>query len=390
MKKKILLAAGLLVAGACVAQAQTQKGNGILGGGVKLGYGDSRYGVSPLRGKQTSFSGSLNGVYGRFVADNWMVGADVDFSRQSSRLETGISRTLADRDIDTYVSINPFVRRYWAVGSFLLFGGGGIQLSTSTVLDYGTNGGSLNNIETRTNQYTVRPTLEVGGTYFLSNRLALQGSISANSLPIPVPGIGFGLIYWTGPNGTGATNSETTLTTTNQGNWILEGGFGFNASNFDGGNSIANSEKNKTSTVSIQASIGRFIAKNTLLGVGLGLSTNTQKRTTASSYTNQTYSIAPYIQHYLSNRRLTPYLRGTVLYSSNRQTNFDQRIGSLQGSLGLGLAYLISNRFIVETSLANASYQFIEFSKDNRFRAANLSAQLGSGFSLRYVIAGRK
>ena len=386
MRKELLLSAGLLWAG--IVQAQTQKGNGIVGGGVSLGYGNSRFGVQASAGNRLSFTGSLNMEYGRFVADNWMLGAEVEFSRQAYRIETGINRTLVNRNSDTDVSINPFVRRYWAIGPFLLFGGGGIQVSTVNNFVYNTIRGPNNaGVEVRTNRYTVQPTLEVGGTYFLSNRLALQGTISANSLPIPASHIGVGLVYWTGPSGTGATNSETSLTTTNQGKWVLEGGFNVGGSKQDG---VVNSQNETGNVVNLNISVGRFISKNTLLGVGLGLSTNTRKFSTTSTFTYQTYSIAPYLQRYLSNRRLTPYLRGTVLYSSDRQTDFEQRIGSLQGNLGLGLAYLISNRFIVETSLANASYQFIEYNKDNRFRAANLSAQLGSGFSLRYVIAGRK
>lgn len=213
MKKKILLAAGLLLASLTQAQAQTQKGNGILGGGVKLGYGDSRFGVQPSQGTQTSFTGLLNLEYGRFVADNWMLGANVEFSRQSSQFKKGVSRTLLSRNTNTDVSINPFVRRYWLMGPFLLFGGGGIQVSTVNNFAYNTPGGPNDeNVGTRTNQYTIRPTLEVGGTYFLSNRLALQATISANSLPIPASAIGVGLVYWTGPNGTGATNSATLLT----------------------------------------------------------------------------------------------------------------------------------------------------------------------------------
>lgn len=390
MTKRLLLTAGILFAGLTQIQAQTQKGNGILGGGVRLGYSDSRFGVQTSAGNQTSFVGSLNLEIGQFVADNWLFGANVEFSRQSSRTERGVSRTLRERTTTTNAALTPFVRRYWAFGPILLYGGGGVQVSISNGFAYTSNSGPADDdVGTRTNQYTVRPAFEVGGTYFLSNRLGLKAAISNAGLPIPASAIGLGLIYWTGPNGTGATNPETTLTTTNQGNWVVEGGF--SATRAVIGDAIPNSEKNKASTISIQASIGRFIAKNTLLGVGLVYTTTTQLQARAtSSNTYQTYSIAPYIQRYLSNRRLTPFLRGSVLYSSNRQTNVDQKIGSLQGSLGLGLAYLISNRFIVETSLANASYQFIEYDKDNRFRTANLSAQFGSGFSLRYVIAGRK
>lgn len=381
MKKRLLLTACLLSAG--LAQAQIQKGNGILGGGINLSYSqqiNSSY-------KRTDILPSVNLVYGQFVSKDWLIGANVQFDGQYNRISP--EQINESRDQRNIGSINPFFRRYWAVGPVFLFAGAGISAGfDNTQAD--APSGSATTGEVQTTSFSVNPTVEAGGTYFLSNRLALQGTVTGVGLPIPGSSINLGLVYWTGPTGTGKANLKTKLSTTQAGNWVLGGGFGSTGSKrtISGPGDIREAKGN---TLYMDVSIGRFIAKSTLFGIGLGFSTNTQTQMpSVGSSTTQTYSIAPYAQHYLSNRCLTPFLRGTVLYASNRVTSSDQRVNTVQGSVGLGLAYLISNRFIVETSLATASYQVINFDENNRVQGANLSAQLGSGFSLRYVIAGRK
>lgn len=382
MKTRLLLATALFCSG--LAQAQTQKGNGILGGGIRLGYtlqkGESY--------KDPVISPRVNLQFGKFVADNWMLGIKLGLSGQYSRSVFIPNRSVFRWGNETRPSVNPFFRRYWSVGPVLFFAGAGIQMDYGRIFSKTANNSTREISTYKSANSSLNATVEAGGTYFLSNRLALQGAISGIGLPIPASSIGLGLVYWTGPNGSGKENTESALTPTQAGNWVIEGGFSGNKSRQV---TIVPTRYTETTTnnLSINASIGRFIADNLLLGVGLGFSS--QKSELPSPFgPNQTYSVSPFLQKYLTNRRLTPYVRGSVLYSNSGATGADDRINSIQGVLALGLAYRISNRFLAETSLGNVSYQLLQFNTDNKLHAVNLSAQLGSGFSLRYVIAGQK
>lgn len=380
---RFFLLAVLLCAVLLQTQAQTQKGNGILGGGVSANYmiQKSEFFRSP------TITPRVNLQIGHFIANNWMLGVNLAYSGRYSKSLFIPNDANTSRLSETSPEINPFFRRYWSVGPMLLFAGAGIEASfNNSSLTTPNSNGFISSSRYKT--FSINPTVEAGATYFLSKRLALQGTINGVGLPIPASGIGLGLVYWMGPNGTGKENPETTLTTTQAGNWVVEGGFTGRTAYQQ---TIVPTQNKETTTnsLALNASIGRFIAENTLLGVGLGFSSEKTEATPIFG-PNQTYSISPFVQRYLNNRRLTPFLRATILYSNSGPSASDDRINSIQGVLGAGLAYRINNRFLVETSLGNISYQLLRFNTDSQLHSANLSAQLGSGFSLRYVIAGIK
>lgn len=326
--------------------------------------------------------------YGQFVNDGWMVGSGLQLAGRGENTRIRIDQTPPRRTTELTTSIQPFFRRYWSVGPVLLFGGGGFDvnvLKISTKYENGPNDEFWGN---RNTVIDIKPSVMAGGTYFLSNRLGLQGIIRGAGLPLGTGSINLGLVYWTGPNGTGVTNPEHQFTTTKARNWVIGGGFGINVS---GGrlNGLPETQS-RTLIYSVSPSVGYFVRDNTLLGLDVSFGMGGQlvpKRDGAYQH----YSIAPSVQRYLSNRRLTPYMKGTVLIGSGRSTNSDVRDPLIiNASLGAGLAYRLNNRLLIETSLANLYYNQTNRIQGNRIRGLGFAAQLGSGFSLRYVLASKK
>jgi hypothetical protein len=382
--------AGLFLAGLTQAEAQTQKGNGVLSGNFNLGLQTSQYKSNIYETSQRFLQVGAFARYGQFVENNWLAGISLGSSYSASRYKSGRSQDISkNNSIQLDFPIGLFVRRYWPLGPVMVFAGGGIQgsFTTPTIVIQNSNGST---ISTESANYSINPTLEVGGTYFLSKRIALEGVISSTGLPFDASGVGLGLVYWTGASGTGATNPQSTLTTTQKGNWVVEGGFSVSGSNFD----PKPPRIDDTYERQVNVSIGRFKAPNLLVGLGGSLQGRKQLAD-GDSISNRSFTVAPFIQKYLLNTRLTPIVRGTVYYSRGIQRNdsFDpsEFVNSAIGvNLGVGLAYRISNRFLAETMLANLGYTYNRFSREINAHNINLSARMGGSISLRYVLASKK
>lgn len=108
----------------------------------------------------------------------------------------------------------------------------------------------------------------------------------------------------------------------------------------------------------------------------------------SSSNENWLFGISPYFQHYWTSTRLTPYTKVRVDYM--RFNSDPSGIDSFDGGVSLGLAYMAGQRFIIETSLANASANYIPSGKPtdvgwNKTWGASISAGLTGNFAVRYV-----
>lgn len=382
MKTQFLLVAGVLLAG--IASAQTQKGNGILSGSFGVALNRSEGNSST----QTSYDARISVRYGQFVADDWLTGISIGGAYCADRSRGG-NGLYKDHSFKLEQPIAVFVRRYWAVGPGFLFAGGGLRASVNTQPGL-LSDASGNSTSTESTNYSVSPTVEVGGVYFLSKRIALEGTISGAGLPLGANGVNLGLVYWAGPTGTGTSNSESVLTTTNKGNWVIEGGFGVSGSAFNPRPvRVANSYDTYANV-----SLGRFVAANTLVGLSVGYS-GLRQPGDGDSTSSRSFTVAPFVQKYLSNTRLTPFTRGSLFYgSSGRQVvdsnGSDDLFSSIGASVGVGLAYRISNRFLAETTLGSLNYTYGSNNKEFSNHSINLAAQLGSNLSLRYVIAGKR
>lgn len=398
MKTQLSLLACLLLAGS--ATAQTQKGNGILSGDVSVSYYRAAFvdtGESKKLGENWSSSVSLTA--GRFWTDNWLAGVSASVSAYNQSQYLGIITNERAEFTGTSVSVTPFVRRYWQVSSVQLFAGLGLSAGTSVFKQpaVNANGQYVNDGQRRT-LLNVNPLVEAGVNYFLTNRLGLQLRANASALPLNTAGLSAGLVYWTGPDRRTGGQEERDNPQTNKGNLVIEGSFSVVSQQEKVvGNTTTSPTETTTDTYLVSPSVGYFFGKNNLVGLSLPVSWGTNLRPTLSSSAG-TWSIgvSPYYQHYWLTTRLTPYTRITAGY--NRMTTKPDgttqnalTANTFTGGVAIGLAYMAGQRFIIETSLAQASANYTsnnESSIGNFSSAWNgtLSAGLGGNFSVRYVL----
>lgn len=147
---------------------------------------------------------------------------------------------------------------------------------------------------------------------------------------------------------------------------------------------------------SISPSVGYFVSKNNLLGISIPVGVNSfdnSSQNPSSSDRNRFWSvgISPYFQHYWTSTRLTPYTRvgATYYIFGSEQSSKDTKNVSVDAALSVGFAYMAGKRFIIETSLANASLAYSSSNgpeTDNSSWDATLSAGLRGNFAVRYVL----
>lgn len=391
----------LLLAG--VAGAQTQNGNGLISGDVSINYcrsDDQRSNTSGYHWKP-----ALNLTVGRFWADNWLAGLSVS-GRANAETREGVfpngqpSRTsFIQRNSFADVAITPFVRRYWQFAPVQVFAGAGLSVGIDGLRTNYRVAGGTSQLTMPTSQQTsslqVGPYVEAGVNYFLTNRLALQLSASTRSLPLNVAGLSTGLVYWTGTDRKAIPQEERDNAQTNRGNWIVEGGFETSRRSSDN-SATGGTTQSSSRYVSISPSVGYFIGKNNLLGISLpmGFRTVENSDTNPSSSDRNSYwsvAISPYLQHYWTSTRLTPYTRlgATYFLFGSEPSNSDIKNVNVAAALNVGLAYMAGKRFIIETSLVSASVAYASSDgpeRDNTSWDATLSGGLRGNFAVRYVL----
>ncbi|WP_020601501.1 hypothetical protein [Spirosoma spitsbergense] len=402
MKTQTLLVAGLLLAGG--ATAQIQKGNSILSGELAVTYGRNQIagsiGSATSSQTSTSWYPNLSVTAGRFWADNWLVGVSVSGSLTNQYYyPTGSTGGQAIYYRVTSIRGTPFLRRYWQVNSLFLFAGAGLSVGVSTTKRPAlNNNGQLINDAQRTSVVDVAPQVEVGANYFLTNRLALQLTATANALPINTAGLRAGLVYWTGSGLPAGGREERENSQTNVGKWLIEGSFSaVSQKNTQLDNATGSTNQTRSSTHSVSPSIGYFIRKNSLIGISLPVSWGLGIRSsTGADARLVSVGVSPYYQHYWTSTRLTPYTRLNVGYArmSGKEVGASQPVytaNTFSGGINMGLAYMAGQRFIIETSLLQASVDYTAFDAPNFGNYTNvwngaLSAGLGGTFAVRYVL----
>ena len=391
MKRNVLPLFFALVITTAPLLAQTEKGNGILSGGISLLTTNSRFSQS---GTQNAIYPSLSLTAGTFVKDNWLVGGNVMTSLSSTKTDFSASRSTSQ---NTDLRIRPFVRHYWQAGAVQVFAGGGVSFnSTGTKSEASSSLATPAVVVNKTNTLSVTPYLEAGVNYFLTRRLSLQATASANALPVNVGLFSMGLVYWTGTGSTARQPTGTANPQTDRGRWVLEGSLGLSSTKTTS-ELASNSPSRKQNQFTISPSAGYFIQKNTIIGIGFPLVFSSSEQVqpggrTTTTTRNQTIGVSPYYQHYWANNRLTPFTRIDVFYSQSGNSANGSTISTTTSNVGaggsIGLAYMLGERFIVETSLLSASvnrYVGRGVSEGSKGWTTTVSGQLGQGFSLRYV-----
>lgn len=401
MRKQLYAIASLLIS--TIAGAQTEKGNGLVSGSISLS--TSRSVNKSANTSLRTWQPNLDLTAGQFVADNWLVGASVSsgtlFSTSERSSNVGqIDRPITQRTDNIALSFMPFVRRYWQFAPVQVFAGVGLSASINSQRQRNdeliTGTPQLNTVQQRTTNWTANPYLIAGINYFLTKRLALQMAASATSLPLNVGELNTGLVYWTGSDRKADPQGERTNRQTNQGNWIVEGNFIAGRSSLRYENGTA-TNRVATGTYSISPSVGYFIRKNTILGVAVPLqfieSRSSAQNLTSSSVNFWSVGISPYYQHYWTPTRLSPYTRVEASFVQFTFGSTARSIYSTSATVGLGLAYMAGQRFIVETSVASATLAYTPSTGSvdgSRLWNAYLSAGLRGSFAIRYVLTGSK
>ena len=379
---KTRLIGSALIATSQLLCAQTQKGNGIISGLTTTNYTWN----GPENRKQYIWTPGLSVTVGRFVADNWLAGLSASASVVGVRsISTQANEFQQAQTTAVVAAATPFARRYFAVGPAYSFVGAGLSAGYRTDRQYTRGGpiGSSGVTDQQSSEWSVNPYLEAGINYFVSNRLAVQLSTSASSVPVVVSSLNLGLVYWTGPNQRTGQPETQDNPQTNRGNWLVEGGI-----SVAGAKASSTNNSSSRTTYQFSPSVGYFIGKNTLVGLSVPLMYN---RFGASYIHGWSVGISPYYQHYWTDTRLTPYTQLGLAYDvyGYGQKVFDSRTWRLEANVSLGLAYMAGKRFIIETSLLATSLSRLHsggVSDDNVLWNTSLSAGLRGNFAVRYVL----
>ncbi|GAB3496150.1 hypothetical protein GCM10027341_14480 [Spirosoma knui] len=381
MKKYVLIVIGLFLASA--GWAQTEKSNGIISGTVSVDY-------SKANNSNRSIAPGLNLTAGHFFANNWLMGLSTTVNTTFLKTKpAGLPGEPFINNSTVRSSITPFVRRYWRFDPVHFFAGAGLTIGVtgSRQTDLVSNDGQPVFVQQRLTGVSVDPYFEGGLNYLLTNRLGLQLVASTTSIPFRVAGVNVGLVYWTGPGRRASVPREQANPQTDKGRWLLEGSFSVSSQTTkQDQTSPRTSVRLANTTYALNPSVGFFVKKNSLLGISVPVSIGTYKTEPGGqSVTNWNIGISPYYQRYWSSTRLTPYTRVSANYTLVSFTTIDEKVNNFGAGLNLGLAYMAGQRFIVETSLANVSFNYMKGGPINDAWSANITAELTGNFAVRYA-----
>ena len=373
---------------------QTEKGNSFISGNISTGYSVNAYPKEALR-KSNYSSLSVGVSYGKFVKDNivWKNSLYGGLSRNFEQSNSS-SQTTSIIYPNSTISLSSVGLYYFGKDRWRGFAGGGINVNGNIYKTKSKQTGSTlpyDYTQKRSN-FTIRPIFEVGALYFFNRHLAVQLSAVTNSFPMNVVGFSTGLLYWVKPTSFEVESKE--FTALQKGRWLLGAGFDINTTRFKNTNPNYSYTAHDTENEgSVNLQIGKFVKDRTRVGVYLGYSTRKDIDTYNNGQKNENYStnynIGLYSRKYLVPARFTPYSGLQLHYGrteykkvvNNSDTGSSQSNNYSLGS-SLGLAYIISNHFLVEAQLAEFNLMHTAESKTWR---ANLNVALQSNFSLSYV-----
>ncbi len=363
--------------------AQIQPGERLYGGSISSRFVRS----SSVSGKNLADQNELSVglTTGKFRKNNWFVGLNLNAGLNAINSEWP---QVPQNDPSKYryryysAGLNPFFRKYWELDKIQLFVGAGINAALIksfrkekifpakeySLVDY-----------SDFYQFNIAPTFELGLNYFLTKHLAVQLSTTSNRFPVSFGALSAGLVYWTGehPSNPDAT---ATATQTQKGNWLIGGTF----SMMNSRSAIPGDENTYTpNTFSAGLSVGNFVHDRTILGLEASYSYSESRSRELNRFIGSYYQIAltPYVQTYWLNRRLTPFHRISASWLKTQDKSYTNL--SLNGQIGL--AYMLGDRFILETTLANLGLNYQKIASATESLGGNASASLGNQFALRYV-----
>jgi hypothetical protein len=163
------------------AQAQTEQGKFIVGGNAGFSFSKDKQKVGNTatdRWKHTNIYLTPN--VGYFVIANFAIGAKLDLSSNTSRLNDGLNlaggRKADSKNNTTSFSLGPWARYYFPVGTkAALFGDANVGIGVSRY-KYRTVNGSGNVVTiTQPSSTATEFSIGPGYTYFITNNVGIEG-----------------------------------------------------------------------------------------------------------------------------------------------------------------------------------------------------------------------
>lgn len=383
---------GLLLL-ATAAFAQTEKGNSFISGTVSTGYSANIY-PKDSPNKAGTFSLSSGISYGKFIKDDilWRIGAGetMNFTRFVNNSNLNSSKNTNNY---TTFSLSSTGLYFFGKERWRGFVGGGLSISgsfnhTKQIFDGRESGRST---ETR---FSISPLFEVGAVHFFNKHLAIEFAATSNAFPLNVYGLSTGLLYWIKPTSFEAETKQ--LSILDKGRWAMGLSFDVDKRRVkqNSTNQPSNSRETDENEADISLQLGKFVKNRTMVGLRLGYTKNSSENISTQNSTNDrnVYRGGVFMKKYLFATRLTPFWEVELNYLRNneKQKNAfytsDVHFNTFELRPNIGLAYLISNHFLVETQLADLLLNYsTQANTEYKTWSANLSGGLRPNLRLSYV-----
>lgn len=384
----------LLIFAALQVCGQTEKGNSLLSGSFSTRY-ETMFRETSYDSKVSNTSIGLGLSYGKFVEDNMLW----EGSLYQTNLFTGAKsgRNSSDRYqlANITFGIGTGGTYFFGKNQWRGFVGAGVNVSTSFYNSETKSSTNASSNSKRTS-VSVSPIFKAGAIYFIDKHWALQLATSSNSFPISFSGASLGLLYWVRP--TSFRVEEASFSTLQKGNWSIGIDAGLSSLNQKENNSFVNNYKklDEESNYQLGIKLGKFVANRTIVGVKASTSFNKDKEeyvTANSNYTQSSrfFSGGVFVKRYLATSRFTPFVETsfdfTRINSKQESIGFvgDAHVNTYQLGVNAGVAYLISNRFLVEAEFAEFNVQYNAPSAGVETLSTVVRGQLSPSFTLSYV-----
>lgn len=384
----------LLTFSALSVCGQTEKGNSFIAGNFSTRF-ETTLKKENYNSKWRSTAVGLGLQYGKFVKDNVLWEINANESIVFSRNVVGRANDNQFRMTNSGFGIGTSGSYFFGKNQWRGFVGGGIDIGISF-----TNSKSENRTNTLVNSdyssFSVNPIFKAGAIYFMDKQWALKAETNSNSFPINFSGVSLGLLYWVRP--TSFRVEEATFSTLQNGNWVVGLDMGLSSLQQKDNNSVVNNYRvrNNESNYRFGVKVGKFVKDRTVVGVraSVGFAKDKEEYTNVSgnfTRTEEQLSGGVFVKRYLANSRFTPYIESTLNFmrfnstQKGSSTNSTYHTNTYQLGSSVGLAYLISNRFLVEAELAGLSIYYNSPFGAQENLSVNLSSRLSPSFTLSYV-----
>ncbi|NID12481.1 outer membrane beta-barrel protein [Fibrivirga algicola] len=330
--------------------AQTQKGQSITSGNVNLSFDRGHLDSD----KRVSYSAGFLINRGRFVRDNWLLGGTLGFSYGQTTYDNSNSSTSLKSTANS-VSAGIFLRRYWPILDRLyVYAGGGLgsYQFKSNYTNNVTFGTSIRESSGASSNWQLNATGQLGALYTLTNRIAIEMGIS-NEFPTGLYNANFGVAILAGNKSTSIpVLPDFEAPQTRKGRWLL----GVSANVTGTSTSQVNDERISSvqSSATTGVSAGNFVKDNLIAGVAINYSANRLGDADAPGAVNYSLAAVPFVRSYRGASRLRPFVEGRGEYGIIKsETNTVVGTRYVGAGISAGLAYMASERFIIQTTLGS-------------------------------------